>query len=207
MFTRSDKEYKEMTQKDIEKAGAKIAYKDKSKLLKFLNVFIRIFNKRFMTEYVNVIGSTVWFPKEADFKNVDKKWLYCFMKHELHHVTSTKKKTIPGMILYYGFPQSLFILFVPAAIVCGIILGFCSIPVCILAGLAILSLIPWPAPFRVDEEVAAEVDSELARIEEGVKSGKENLFNNVCSFEYYNPMYKKEWARKKFERLLDKKLE
>ena len=51
MFTRSDKEYEEMMQNAIEKAGAKIAYKDKSKLLKFLNVFIRIFNKRFMTEF------------------------------------------------------------------------------------------------------------------------------------------------------------
>ena len=207
MITRTEEEYKEMIQKDIEKAGTKIKFKDESKFLNLCNLFIKIFNKRFMTDYVNVIGTTIWFPSKKKYEELNKKWLYCFMKHELHHVMSTKKKTVLGMILSYGFPQSLFLLLLPATIICGVILGFCSIPVYVLSGLAVLSLIPWPAPFRVKEEVSAEVDAELARIEEGVSSDKENLFKNVCSLEYYNPMYKKKWAREKFEKLLEQKID
>ena len=204
---RTQEEYSQLIEKSLKEAGAKIAFKDESKILKLCNLIVWFFNKRFMTSYVNVIGSTIWFPSKKSYEEAEKKWLYCFLKHELHHVVSTKKKTIPGMILYYGFPQSLSILTLIALIVCGIVLGFKSLPVLILGILTILFALPWPAYFRVQEEVCAEVDSELTRIEEGYVSAKDSLFNNVCSFEYYNPMFRKTWARKMFEKELNKRLD
>ena len=41
--------------------NVKIAFKNESKLMCFLSHFL-FFNKRFMTEYITVVGKTVYFP-------------------------------------------------------------------------------------------------------------------------------------------------
>lgn len=202
-MSKSQEEYRKMCEELINETGAKVKFKEESKFIKFCNFFVKLFNKRFMTDYVNVIGTTIWFPTRKGYEESDKQWLYCFLKHECHHVISTKRCGVLGMIFTYGLPQSLALLSVPADVVCATCFGILSLPVLVLSVLSVLFLIPWPSVCRVKEEVEAEVDAEMARIEEGLISKKEILFKNVCSWEYYNPMYKVEWAKKMFDRKLE----
>lgn len=193
-------DYTAMIDSLLRRTGASIKFKNESKFITFLNIFVRLFNKRFLTDYVNVIGYTIWFPSREYYEKADKRWLYCFLCHECHHVDSTSEQGILGIILSYGFPQSLVMFTIPAIIACSVVFGVSFCPVLILLGVSVLCLVPWPAYWRVKEEVSAELCEETAKERVGLPSNKENLFNNVCSWEYYNPMFKLEWARKMFDK-------
>ena len=68
----------------MKKYKYKIVYKGNSKFMKFLNFFVRIFNKTFMTRYVTTIGSTIYTP------NKDLSVPHSTMIHELQHLKDSK---------------------------------------------------------------------------------------------------------------------
>ena len=68
----------------MKKYKYKIVYKGDSKFMKFLNFFVRIFNKTFMTGYVTTIGSTIYTPYSNKYVS------HSTMIHELQHLKDSK---------------------------------------------------------------------------------------------------------------------
>lgn len=122
----------------------KIVPKQSSKLMKFLNFFVRIFNKSFMTGYVTTIGSTIYVPD--GFFDRDPAWSLRTIAHEVIHVRQKKRYPFFLYELFYGFPQILF----PVAFIClWLSFGFWwSLPSLIL-------LAPLPAYGRLKLEIQA----------------------------------------------------
>jgi hypothetical protein len=84
--------------------GFQVKFKDQSKLMKFLNFFVRIFNKRFMTSYTTVIGSTVYFSSEQYFYGRQEQCAET-LAHELVHMTDRMKHGSVRFMLMYMSPQ------------------------------------------------------------------------------------------------------
>lgn len=193
-------DYESRCMEIVRLCGSEIKYKNESRIMRFANVFVRLFNKRFMSDYANVIGSTLWMPSRESYEKADKRWLYAFLIHEMHHVLSTRKHTAVGMFFGYGFPQSMAVVLLPIAIAFYAVGGASFIPFWVSLAACVFSALPLPAYLRVKEEVSAEAAAEKVRRRIGIPSVKENLFRNVCSWEYYNPLYKIEWAEIQFSK-------
>lgn len=89
---------------EAEVPGFRVAFKDCSKFMKFLNVFAQVFNKTFMTGYITVMGGCVYFPNkkelidcQADYANV--------LAHELVHMKEQQKTGKLVHFFRYGSPQ------------------------------------------------------------------------------------------------------
>ena len=82
----------------------KLVAKQSSKFMLFLNFFVRLFNDRFMTRYITVIGSTVYVPESRLHTKFS---LWPTLAHEWQHLEQAKKQTGFVHILLYLFPQIL----------------------------------------------------------------------------------------------------
>jgi hypothetical protein len=143
--------------KDI--PDAKIAYKDKSKLMKLLGVLSWVFNRGFMTDFTTVLGNTIYFPTQ--------KWLEAnyqtglrVLTHEYIHLWDKKQAKAKWKIdvhsLSYVFPQVLVAFSLLA------FLAFFS-SWFLLSLLFLLCAIPWPSPGRVDIETNGYATNMLFR--------------------------------------------
>ena len=94
----------------MKKYKISIKYKDKSLLMKFLNIFVWLFNKKFMTTYTTAVGNTIYFPSK-EFVDEHESRAINILAHELVHIDDRKrinKKYFPGaFFLAYFFPQIL----------------------------------------------------------------------------------------------------
>ena len=146
--------------------GVKIAYKDESKFMKFLSKLL-FFNKKFMTNFVTTIGSTVYFPT-MDFEpclndiNV--------LAHELVHIRDRKSLKIPGLFEFlYLFPQILGILSILAVFNLWFLL-------------CLLFLLPWPAYGRSTLEARAYAMSVYFDY-------LYSIYNAEFNIEYYSKLF------------------
>lgn len=118
----------------------KIKYKDTSFWMKALSILL-FFNKDFMSKFTNTFGSSIYYPSKQYVEN-NPIISEVTLLHELVHMHDFKKK---GAILYsflYGFPQILFIFFLP--------IFFFSWKIALV--LCLISLLPLPAYFRMNFE-------------------------------------------------------
>jgi hypothetical protein len=117
-----------------------IKYKNESWFMKFLAIFVRVFNKNFMTSYVSTIGNTIYFPSK---KYIEKNEYAAMavLAHEIVHVQQSEKYGSLLMGLAYLFPQCLALLSI------GAVFAFLWLPMlwCLLF---LLFLAPLPAPWR-----------------------------------------------------------
>ena len=122
----------EEIKKDI---PVRICYKDQSVFMKWLNPFVSLFTKDFMTRFTTTIGYTVYFPSQEYVKRDENNALQ-ILAHEAVHLLDTKKWSRPVFMTTYLFPQilALGIFFFPW-------LGITSL-------FFLLFLLPLPAPFR-----------------------------------------------------------
>lgn len=123
---------------------AKLAWKDESVLMKVLYYvsFMFLWNPKFLTDYITVIGSTMYVPRETWHNRPEIINLRTLI-HEGAHMHDNKKN--PLWQIGYFFPQVAFL-------VLGIILAFVS-PWFLLLCLGVA--LPLPAPFRFMYEVRA----------------------------------------------------
>jgi hypothetical protein len=124
-----------------------IKYKNESFFMKFLNLFVRLFNKEFMTLYVTTIGDTIYFPSR-DFIENNEEVSICVLSHEVVHVYQAQKL---GRVLFstaYLFPQCLSLLSILA------VFGFFWTPM-LFNLLFLLFLAPIPAVWRKKFELEA----------------------------------------------------
>jgi len=115
----------------------KVKYKDSSNFMKLLS-YILFFNKRFMTGYTTTIGSSIYFPNEKFIKSRPNSAITIFL-HELVHIYDSKRFNMFVYSFLYLFPISLLLIALP--------LFFFSWKIALV--LAILSLLPFPAYFRM----------------------------------------------------------
>lgn len=126
----------------------KIRYKD-SNHLPWYNRFCfwvaTLINPAFMTRYVTVVGSTIYFPTEEFFKD-DEERTFAVLAHEMVHVYDRAMHKWKWVFnLKYAFPQILSPLCLLG------FLGFLHPALFSLFALALLAF-PWPAPWRVKYE-------------------------------------------------------
>lgn len=116
---------------------ARIVWKDESTFMKVLFYvgFLFVWNKKFMTQYITVIGSTIYVPKDIWLQRPEILRLNTVI-HEGAHMFDTKKN--PLWQVAYLFPQIAFLIL-------GLVLAFVS-PWFLLLILGIA--IPLPAPWR-----------------------------------------------------------
>ena len=91
------------------KKGVKIAYKDESILMKVLSKVL-FFNKRFMTDYVTTVGSTIYFPSrewERKRKAIGQYRLNALIAHEVTHVLDMRDMGRYRFVWDYLFPQGM----------------------------------------------------------------------------------------------------
>ena len=114
--------------------NVKIAFKNESKFMRMLS-WLLFFNKKFMTNYITVIGKTVYFPSR-EWLSKNRKSAAEVLCHEFVHISDEKNVGSFVFRLSYLFPQWLG-LFAIAAIFAG--------P---WALIFLFFLLPLPAPFR-----------------------------------------------------------
>ena len=128
--------------------GFEIKYKDESWSSKVIAVIVWIFNRRYLTDYTTTRYPRVYFPSRA-WVEKNPRVATKVLLHEFVHLWDRQQERV-WHVLGYGFPQILFLLFFPIFIVALCIPG----PALkwwvtgTTGGLALLSLIPWPAWFR-----------------------------------------------------------
>lgn len=114
-----------------------IKYKDQSTLMKILGTLL-FFNPGFKTSFITTIGNTIYWPNEAFVQNNAHAVSEIFI-HECTHMYDEKRVGSAPFTLGYLFPQ---LLLLPVLF----LLFFLSWK--IVLPLALLTLAPWPAPWR-----------------------------------------------------------
>lgn len=120
-----------------------VRFKDQSTFMKILGKLL-FFNKRFMTNYITVIGTKVYWPTKERFEQYPL-GSFLTLAHEYVHIMDYKRNPVQ-FVLGYLFPQIKAILALLA------VLAVVS-PWFLLALLFLLALAPWPAPFRKKTEM------------------------------------------------------
>ncbi len=129
--------------------GFQVKYKNQSLLMKVLGVFLWPFNRKFMTGYVTTLKWTVYFPSENSIHSNPESAVETLM-HEFIHLWDRKQKGV-WFSLGYLSPQLWAI--VPFA---GLAAFGQLFPVwidCLIFGLGMLCLAPWPSPWRTRFEL------------------------------------------------------
>lgn len=135
--------------------GTSVKFKDESWFMRNIMRRILFFNKGFMLDYTTTIYRTIWFPTRA-FVEARPEAAFKTLAHEFVHV-DRGARGIPQWLWFsirYLYPA---ILFVPLA-VATLVLA-CVMPGLLwlflpLLGIAITgSVLPWPSPGRVTEEL------------------------------------------------------
>lgn len=116
-----------------------IKYKDQDPLMRILGKLM-FFNPAFMTSFVTTIGETIYFPNKESTTRLSAKEIFI---HECTHIYDEKRVGSLVFKLSYLFPQ---ILALP------MLLLLFLLPWQIVLPLALLCLLPWPAPFRASFE-------------------------------------------------------
>lgn len=119
----------------------KVTYKSESSFMKFLNIFLGVFNKSFMTDFITTIGYTVYFPtptflKESEFRAIT------LLAHEYVHAVDAKRRNPILYSLLYIMPIPLFII--------TLCFGFLWWPLFLIS---LVFLLPLPAPYRTWAEI------------------------------------------------------
>lgn len=121
-----------------------IRYKNESFLMKFLAMFVWVFNRKFMTKYITTIGNTIYFPSR-EYVEKDQNAAMIVLAHEIVHIEQSEKYGGVLFSLMYLFPQSM------ALISLGAIFAVFWLPMLwCLAFLVFLA--PLPAPWRAKFE-------------------------------------------------------
>lgn len=110
----------------------KVVMKTNSSFMKFLTT-IMFFNKGFMTQFLTTIGSTIYSPSEEFLENNSP-----ILIHEIIHLYDEKR---------IGFLYNLICLF-PQILVLPVLLLLFFFSWHWVLPLAIICLLPWPAPGR-----------------------------------------------------------
>lgn len=164
--------------------GVSIRPKSESKLMKLLNPFVSIFNKRFMTGYITTVGKTIWAPDDwiKDRTEIMKLRTIC---HEGKHIVQSVEQTNLLHGILYMFPQSLAVFSLLS------ILAFFYSTSWAWALLFLLFLAPLPAPFRYKKEMEAyRINVFFAKNvyksnDAVVEIVKENVVKNLAKSFYY----------------------
>lgn len=166
----------------------KIVDKKRSKFMKFINIFVKLFNPDFLNRFITTIGYTVYWPKPP--KDYDDPDDFYVLWHEAIHACQAKRWTRIGFGFLYLFPQSLSV-FALLAVLAIWFSGWW-----LLALTMLISLAPWPAPLRVYWELQAKrADIHVHRVldhdlEDWII---EQSSENFCGWNYY----KMSWNKKK----------
>lgn len=116
-----------------------IKYKDQDPFMKVLGALM-FFNPAFMTSFVTTIGHTIYFPNKSYTEERHSSEVFI---HECTHIYDEEKLGSLRFKLGYLFPQ---ILALPMLLLLFVLTWKIVIP------LALLCLLPWPAPFRANAE-------------------------------------------------------
>lgn len=108
---------------------------------------IWMFNRKFMTHYTTTMGTELHFPNQQWFVD-NQNSVARILAHELVHLRNHKKQGLAVAWLSYFFPQNLGFLALPA-------LGGFWIPELFWFLLFLLALAPFPAYWRMEEEMSA----------------------------------------------------
>ena len=125
--------------------GFEVVFKDESALMKFLNFFAQLFNKKFMTHYTTTIDRTVYFPSRANVMMQQSMYAE-ILAHELVHMTDRQREGALPYFFRYAFPQVLSVLSLLS------VLAFWN-PWFLLCLLFLVFLAPLPSPGRRDIEL------------------------------------------------------
>lgn len=153
--------------------------KQYSKFMWFLNFFVRIFNKDFMTRYTTTIHPKVYFPEE---KMKDARAVWKTLAHEWVHMVHAEATPTWWYSLKYLFPHWLALL---ALMSLGAIWGG---PWWLLNLCWLLCLAPLPAYLRSREEVSAYAMTMAVnywRYGHVMPSTKERLVTHFTGSNYY----------------------
>jgi len=125
---------------------SKIAYKNKSKLMRFLSYFVSLYSPGFMSHVTTVIGTTMYFPSETYLEGNYRAALKIAC-HEYVHFCDRRDQGILFEVKYL-FPQILAIF--------GFAFFFMFVHVSfILFALFFIFLVPGiPAPYRTQIELS-----------------------------------------------------
>lgn len=123
---------------------AKIRYKDEVWWMKYFVRFVLFFNTTFMTRYITVLGTTVYFPSRKWKDSTSVVSLISIVAHEMVHMWDRRAAKRFGIDLFsvkYGMPQaltafSLLSFFAFINIWCLLFLSF------------LIFAIPWPSYWR-----------------------------------------------------------
>jgi hypothetical protein len=128
-----------------------VRFKAESRLMHFLNFFVQIFNRKFMSDYTTVIGPVVYFPSRERFLR-EQDMYASVLAHELVHMLDMQRLGTVRFTVMYMFPQIL----APLALLA---IGAFWEPWFLLALLFLLFIAPIPAPWRRDLELRGYVMS------------------------------------------------
>lgn len=126
----------------------KVCFKDDSKLQRVIGFLVWIFNREYMTKYTTTLYPVVWFPTR-DFYESRPRASLNILAHELVHLLDTQKHPF-WFRLGYLFPQVLSLLAFLAIIPTAILAGWWAF---LALGIALVLLVPWPAPWRTAYEL------------------------------------------------------
>jgi len=119
--------------------GFNIRFKNESRTQKLIGK-LAFFNKKYMSSYTSVLGSTVWFPSR-EYVNESKMRAFKVLGHEYVHLLDRKKHPIVFELLYAS-PQ-VFVVFVVLALLAFFFSNWWLIALSLL-----LCALPWPSPGR-----------------------------------------------------------
>jgi hypothetical protein len=129
--------------------GFQIKFKNQSPLMKFLGALLWPFNREFMTGYVTTLKWTVYFPSEKSIQNNPENAVETLM-HEFIHLWDRKQKGVWFSVEYLS-PQIWAIVPFAGLAVFGWIFPLWTD--CLIFGLGMLCIAPWPSPWRTGFEL------------------------------------------------------
>lgn len=125
----------------------RLAWKDETWSQKVIGYLTRPFNPSYMTGYVSTFYPIVYFASKEGY---EAKPLSSFisLSHEYVHLEDTRRHPVWFRVSYL-FPQILAVPLFCLGVVLSFFVGWWSVPLFLLAN---LSLLPWPAKWRVHWE-------------------------------------------------------
>lgn len=117
--------------------------KEDSKYMRFLNVFVKLFNKEFMSSYITLMRYKAYFPKKMLAR---PRSVWKVLTHEWVHMHSNKRITNGLATIRYGLPQWLALLSLVS------IVAKWQSNLWLLNLIWLVCLAPLPAFFRAREE-------------------------------------------------------
>jgi hypothetical protein len=133
----------------------RIKFKNESWTSKVIAAVVWIFNRRYLADFTTVRGNSIYFPNRA-FVEESPRRAFKILMHEFVHMWDARESPFWFRVAY-GFPQILFLLFLPLLIIALCIpAGDPGTPkwvtVAVLAILGFVSLLPLPSPGRARAE-------------------------------------------------------